>query len=765
MRTMLEKYEEAGKLLPPVVKNAVLNAEPGINWINDGSFWYLCEMRVGEGRGKQFVKVDCADGKKTPLFDHEALAKLLEADAAALPFDTVEYDPQSDAVSFKYQEKQYTFAGGELKEEELPAMDKKELLSPDGKYALFVKDFNLFSRNTETGEIRALTQDGEEFNDYARPGDSVAARTQFLFREIPEAPIAQWSPDSKKFITFRLDRRNVLEMPIVKSYEADGETNIRPTMLNYRCPLPGDSDDQLPYAYFYLFDIESGEGMQLDALPVITGNAPFGSEWGCVQWFEDSTHAYFFRVARGNHDSVMYLMDAATGECRPCVKDHADTFLNFHYCGEYNGYGKYSNSSYVTRDCKNVIWKSERDGFYRLYWCDAATGEYLYPITPAGRVCDRLIRVDEEKKLIYFMMNNFGEEQGISDPYYQLLCKVNFDGTGFEILTPEDADHRVSMSPDGGYFVDNYSRVDLPPVTVLRACDGSFVAELVKADIEDLLKLGFVFPERFSVLSQDGKTKLYGILIKPTELEEGKKVPVVDHIYGGMHSSFVPKRFTWQGAQGREAFGGLQSYAHLGIAGVMLDGLGTFWRGKAIQDWSYKNVHGCADIADHVYCMKELSEKYPFLDIDNVGIWGNSAGGCATSRAMFEFADFYKVGVSSAGNHDQRMNNMFWSEDYDDIYTKEVYDAGDNAALAGNLKGKFLIAHGALDDNVNMSQTLRVVHRLIQANKDFDMLIVPDIDHNIPSHKYFIRKKMDFFVKHLLHDVPPAEYVFECYKA
>ena len=162
--------------------------------------------------------------------------------------------------------------------------------------------------------------------------------------------------------------------------------------------------------------------------------------------------------------------------------------------------------------------------------------------------------------------------------------------------------------------------------------------------------------------------------------------------------------------------------------------------------------------------LEKLSEKYPFLDIDNVGIWGNSAGGCATSRAMFEFADFYKVGVSSAGNHDQRMNNMFWSEDYDDIYTKEVYDAGDNAALAGNLKGKFLIAHGALDDNVNMSQTLRVVHRLIQANKDFDMLIVPDIDHNIPSHKYFIRKKMDFFVKHLLHEVPPAEYVFDCYK-
>ena len=764
MKTMLEKYEAAGKLLPPMVKDAVLNGEIRFNWIDDGAFWYLCQTRNGSGRGKKFVKVDCRTGEKMPLFDHEALAKLLEAEAEDLPFDTVEYQAEEDAVTFRKDGKKYTFAGGELKEEEEKAADKKEALSPDGKYALFVKDYNLFSRNTETGEIRALTEDGEKFNDYARPGDAVAARTQFLFREIPEAPIAQWSPDSKKFITFRLDRRNVLEMPIVKSYEAEGETNIRPTLYTYRCPLPGDPDDKMPYAYFYLFDVESGKGQQLDALPVITGNAPFGPEWGCVQWFEDSSHAYFFSVNRGNHDAVMYLMDAATGECRPCVRDHADTFLNTSYCGEYNGYGKFSSSSYVTRDCKNVIWKSEIDGFFCLCWCDAKTGEYLHPITPAGRVCDRLIRVDEEKQLIYFMMNNFGAEEGISDPYYQLFCKVNFDGTGFEILTHEDADHRISMSPEGSYFIDDYSRVDLPPVTVLKACDGHVISEVEKADIEDLMKLGYIFPERFSVMSNDGKTTLYGILIKPADLEPGKKYPVIDHIYGGMHSSFVPKRFTWHGMQGREAFGGLMSYAQLGFAGVMLDGLGTFWRGKKIQEWSYKNVHGCADIADHVFCMKELQEKYPFLDIDNVGIWGNSAGGCATSRAMFEFADFYKVGVSSAGNHDQRMNNTFWSENYDDVYTKEVYDAGDNAALAGNLKGKLLVAHGALDDNVNMSQSIRLVHRLIQANKDFDMLIVPDIDHNIPSHKYFIRKKMDYFVKHLLHETPPAEYVFECYK-
>ena len=495
MKTMLEKYGEAGKLLPPMVKDAVLNGEVTPNWIDDGAFWYVCETRVGEGRGKKFTKMDCSTGVKSPLFDHEALAKLLEADAADLPFDTVEYDAKEDAVSFACQEKKYVFKNGELTAEEAEAPNKKETLSPDGRYALFVKDYNLFSRNTETGEIRALTTDGEQFNDYARPGDSVAARTQFLFREISEKPVAQWSPDSKKFITFRLDRRNVLEMPIVKSYEAEGETNIRPTLYTYRCPLPGDPDDKLPYAYFYLFDIETGKGQQLDALPAINGNAPFSSEYGCVQWFEDSSHVYLYSVNRGNHDAVMYLADAATGECRPCVRDHADTFLNTSYCGEYNGYGKFSSSSYVTRDCKNVIWKSEIDGFFRLYWCDAETGEYRYPITPAGRVCDRIIRIDEEKRLIYFMMNNFGEEEGISDPYYQLFCKVDFDGTGFEILTPEDADHRIAMSPEGDYFLDNYSRVDLPPVTMLKACDGSIISEVEKADIEDLLKLGFIFPE------------------------------------------------------------------------------------------------------------------------------------------------------------------------------------------------------------------------------------------------------------------------------
>ena len=262
MKTMLEKYEAAGKLLPPMVKDAVLNGEITVHWIDDGSFWYLCDTRPGNGRGRRFVKVDCGTGQKTPLFDHEALGKLLDADAENLPFDTVEYEPGEAAVTFSHEGRKVTFAGGVLKEEEEKAVDKKECLSPDGRYALFVKDYNLWSRNTETGEIRALTEDGEQFNDYARPGDAVASRTQFLFREIPEQPIAQWSPDAKKFITFRLDRRNVLEMPIVKSYEADGETNIRPTLYTYRCPLPGDPDDRLPYAYFYLFDIETGKGQQ-----------------------------------------------------------------------------------------------------------------------------------------------------------------------------------------------------------------------------------------------------------------------------------------------------------------------------------------------------------------------------------------------------------------------------------------------------------------------------------------------------------------------
>ena len=291
----------------------------------------------------------------------------------------------------------------------------------------------------------------------------------------------------------------------------------------------------------------------------------------------------------------------------------------------------------------------------------------------------------------------------------------------------------------------------------MYSSDGTKLHELVKADITDLMGRGYVLPERFDVTASDGKTKLYGILVKPAEFDPQKTYPFIDYIYGGMQCTNVPKSFTWKGnIAGREMMGGLEEFAQLGFAGIILDGLGTPMRGKKIHEISYENIHGCAGLKDHVYCLKQLKEKYPFLDLDRAGMWGNSGGGCATSRAMLEYPGVYKVGVSSAGNHDQRMYNESWTEHYYGSYNKDIYLKGDNTALAANLIGKLFIVHGAVDDNVAMSQSIRLIDALIKEDKDFDFLILPRTDHNVPANPYFIRKKLDYFVQYLLEKEPPA---------
>lgn len=540
---------------------------------------------------------------------------------------------------------------------------------------------------------------------------------------------------------------------------------MRPGLWEYPCPFATDTDEEIPHYTLYVGNAEEKTIKAVDGpdflYPLFTDE---DRSW--VKWLDDSSAFYFTWIKRGFQEGRLYLGSPKDGKTELLVREVTDDFLNLGAFGQVDGYGTYLFSNFVTGDQKYAFWQSEKSGYAHLYRfalekkeTDMESGTDLFRDageTVKGLIVQKLVKVDELKKLIYFMANNVEE---CSDPLYYQLYVIGFDGSGLKRLTPEDGVHAVSMGEDA--FVDTYSRVDLPPVTVLRRTDGSFVRELEQADVTALMNAGYQMPERFTVKAGDGTTQLCGILLRPANFEPDKTYPVIDYIYGGAQLYNVPRDFTWDNSMDREIMGGLQEFAQLGFVGIILDGRGTPGRGMEFHKYSYRNIHGCAGLEDHAACMQELKKKFPFIDLDRVGIWGNSGGGYATVSAMFKYPNLYKVGVASSGNYDQRFYEHSWTERYYGLYEEELYRQGDITALAEKLEGRLLLAYGAMDDNVTMSQTLRLCDRLNRCNKDYDLVVLPRMNHNVPSDLYFIRRKMDFFVKHLLGEEPPREFTFE----
>ena len=740
---MIEKYKNAEKLLPWNVKHAVLNGAPVPVKLDDTHFYYAYEQRDEDTVFVTFKKVNTIDGSEEDLFDHEELCKLLETDH--IPFDTCAVN--DNTISFIYNNEDYDYTDHQLIKKGYH-QETASSVSPDQTKEVFVRDYDLWMKDRETQKETRLTYDGEKDFAYGK----IAEYSGYITERVkgkPEKPDVLWSPDSRYFLTYKLDQRNVPELYILQSYDDEHLESIRPRLLTYKCSFPEDQD--VPSAYYYIGDAEKETLQKADLEPQVSGGRLFSGYYNHAKWMEDSSAVYTTLVRRG-HKSADFAIIYLDGKTNTILSETSDTALNISTWGNLDGYNDYCASNFLTKDQKTVIWQSERDNFARLFRYDAQTKEVLYPITPKTVSVGELIYNDDENQVVYFYVSNVAE---VSDPYYQLVARASYDGKIFEILTPEDAMHRCTIINE--MMIDTYSRVDLPPVTVLRKTNGEIIKTLVEADISDLLDRGYILPERFTVKASDGETDLYGILIKPRDFDETKTYPFIDYIYGGMQCYNVPKAFAYAGnIEGREIMGGLEEMAQLGFAGIILDGLGTPGRGKKLHNISYENIHGCAGLKDHVYSLPELKEKYPFLDLDRAGIWGNSGGGCATSRAMLEYPDTYKVGVSSAGNHDQRMYNESWTENYYGLYNKDIYLKGDNTSLAKNLKGKLYIVHGAMDDNVAMSQSIRLIDALIKEDKDFDFLILPRTNHNVPANPYFIRRKMDYFVKHLLKEEVPS---------
>jgi dipeptidyl aminopeptidase/acylaminoacyl peptidase len=520
-----------------------------------------------------------------------------------------------------------------------------------------------------------------------------------------------------------------------------------PALRAWKYPLPGD--EAVTMISRVVIDVDSGKMVRLQMPPdqhrsSLCDDVACRGEWGDVQWSADGSTIAFVSTARDHRREQLRVADTATGTIREVLEEKAETFFESGNGGVNWRYLPASNE---------VIWFSERDNWGHLYLYDLSTGREKRAITRGDGNVTQVLRVDEQKRIVYFTA--VGRESG-RDPYFRHLYRAGLDGGNADLLTPENGDHDVVFSPSGRFFVDSYSTPDVPPVVQLRDSDGRIVLAIEKADITKLAAAGWQPPVPITVKARDGVTDLYGLMYKPTNLDPGKKYPIVNHIYPGPQTGSVGAR-TFNPSRGDA-----QALAELGFVVVELDGMGTPWRSKKFHEAYYGNM-GDNTLPDQVAGMKELAVRYAWIDIDRAGIYGHSGGGYAAADGMFRYPDFFKVGISEAGNHDNRVYEDDWAEKWQGLLDPKPdgssnYDNQANQLIAKNLKGKLLLAHGTMDENVPPNNTLLVVDALIKANKDFDLLMLPNRGHGFGNEGYMVRRRWDYFVRHLLGAEPPREY-------
>jgi dipeptidyl aminopeptidase/acylaminoacyl peptidase len=614
------------------------------------------------------------------------------------------------------------------------------VVSPDSTRAAFIRDHNLWVRELATGRETQLTTDGVKDFGYATDNAGWIHS---------DRPILVWSPDSKKIATFQQDERGVGEMYLVQTRVG------HPLLEQWRYPLPGDSvittiqrviiDLDGPRVVRLRMPADQHRSTLCDHITCFRGAAlPAGSGlWADVEWMPDGNQLVFVSTARDHRHEWVRAADARTGQVRDVFDETDPYFLE-------SGFNAINWRALPATN--ELIWYSERSDWGHLYLYDLASGRLKNAITSGSWKVLQVLRVDEPARTIWF--TGAGREPG--DPYFRRLYSVRMDGTRLQLLTPEDADHEVALAPDGRTFVDSYSKPDVPPVSVLRDAAGKLVLTLQQADVSRLLATGWKPPMPFIVKARDGKTDLYGLLFRPTNFDSTRKYPIINNIYPGPQTGSVG------GRSFSASRGDCQSLAELGFVVVQLDAMGTPMRSHSFMAAYYGDM-GDNGLPDQVTGMQQLARRYAWIDIDRAGIWGHSGGGFASADAILRYPDFFRVAVSEAGNHDNREYEDDWAEKWQGLLAggpngTTNYDNQANQLLAANLKGKLLLAHGTTDDNVPPYNTLLLVDALIRANKDFDLLLLPNRRHGFGGEPYMVRRRWDYFVRNLLGAEPPAGY-------
>jgi dipeptidyl-peptidase-4 len=742
-------YQRAEQMLTWNALRNVTGDQVNPTWYPDSTrFWY----RVMTPRGFEFVTVNPKTGSRALLFDNGRLAAALTrvADTVVvgtkLPFQTIAFENEGKderRIRVKLGKSGFTcelVTYACAKTDTLPDRTRYAR-SPDEQWDAFASGNNLWARKVGSTDSVQLTTDGAPGYAYGVTSPSV---TQIRLKR-PSAPQVTWSPDSKRLVVPRIDERGVGKFVLYSS------TTSRPQYYEYPYALPGDSIVQTYVNY--VVDVSTHTSRRLDAppQPYMTFYT-FGGR--SVQWSPSSDRIYFTQVDRGPKLVQLMVADASGGVPRQIIADSSKSYV----VGSLDIVGGRTN----WRPLKNgdVIWFSERDGWGHLYHV-GADGAIKHQITSGDWVVTGLLNVNEALGRVYFTAR--GREVS-RHPEYDLLYSVGLDGTGITLLTPEDAYHRVTAVPGAPLFLDTYSRVDMPPVSVLRSADGRVVKELEKADISALKATGWRPGDVFIAKARDGVTEISGVIWKPSNFDSTKSYPVIDHIYPGplitpVSHEFYPTRATFS----YSAFGQVQALAELGFIVVEINALGNSARNKAVYTTWYGNM-GDNGIPDHVAAIKQLGSRFRWMDLTRIGIYGHSGGGFSSTDAMLRYPDFFKVTVATSGNHDNRTYYHGWGERFQGLLVKDTLRGTDNFAaaanktIAGNLKGKLFLIHGDLDDNVHPAHTIALVDALVKANKTFDMLILPDATHDLTGSTYVIRRTWDYFVDHLMGARPPADY-------
>jgi dipeptidyl aminopeptidase/acylaminoacyl peptidase len=692
--------------------------------------------------GHEFELVDAAAQTKQPAFDHAKLAAALSVvsgesyKAATLPFPRFHFVSNRSAIEFMANGGRwhcdltsYTCSksttprrGADEDDDDDYGYDdtpraindpQHTEASPDGQWLAFVENYNVCVRSKDGKQTLDLSTDGSEGNYYA-------------------VGTFAWSPDSKYLVAYRIRpgyRR------LVRYVDPDPPNQLQPEYSTMLYPKPGDA---LALQQPVLFDIAAKREIPIDS--ALFPN-PYGL--GDAKWWKDSRGFTFDYNQRGHQLYRVIDVDVPTGAARALITEQSSTFINYEPLVD-NQYDHGKIYRHDVDDGKEIIWASERDGWEHLYLINGRTGEVENQITKGNWVVRAVNYVDDQKRQIWFEASGMNPGE---DPYFVHGYRINFDGTGLTPLTPVAANHRLEFSSDGKYYVDLWSRIDLPPTMALyRTEDNRQILQIEQADITKLTAAGWHPPEAFSAKGRDGVTDIWGVIYRPANFDSKKKYPVIEDIYAGPQGSFVPKSFSARA----------EPLTQLGFVVVQIDGMGTNNRSKAFHDVAWHDLKD-AGFADRILWHKAVAARYPWYDISRVGVFGTSAGGQSAMGALLFHPEFYKVAVSNSGCHDNRMDKIWWNEQWMGWPVGPQYSDSSNVDNAWRLQGKLMLVVGLMDHNVDPSSTFQVVDRLIKANKTFDLLVVPEADHGTrgPWSRYADRNLFDYFVRNLLDEPIP----------
>ncbi len=715
-----EAYQKADSVLKfnEFVYNQIFNP----TWVDSTAiFWY----QVKSKSGIEYKLVDAAKGTRKPLFETEKLVEKLneiskkQITVKELQLKELKFNQEKNNIQFIYAGNYWTctLKNYKLSKDSVvkPAnpepywgnffdeLGNKQVASPDSQWLAFIKEYNVFIRNVKDKKEYQLSFDGS-------PGDYYSS-------------YFSWSPNSRKLAVNRVREYEKRQIYFVESSPKD---QLQPILHKRDYLKPGDA---LPIKHPALFDIESKKQISVDSKQFENQ-----FELSNPQWRKNSSAFTFEFNQRGHQAYQVVEVNATDGLIRVIVDEQSNTFID------------YSSKKYRfdLEKSNEIIWTSERDGWNHLYLIDTKTGKVKRQITKGEWVVRKVLHVDEDNRTIIF--EGSGKNPG-EDPYYVYCYKVDIDGGLLLEITPEKMNHQVMLSPKSDYIIDTYSTVETPPVSVLRSTKtGNIIMELEKADISELLARGWNAPEPFEAKARDGKTDIWGNIYRPTNFDSTKKYPIIEYIYAGPHSSFTQKSFQ----PVNYAYSGL---AELGFIIVQLDGMGTSNRSKAFHDVCYRNLKD-AGFPDRILWIKLAAEKYPYMDTTRVGLFGGSAGGQSTLAGLLFHPEFYKAGVSSCGCHDNRMDKIWWNEQWMGYPVGPHYAENSNVENAGKLEGKLMLIVGEMDDNVDPSSTFQVADALIKAKKDFELVVLPGSNHTLGGD-YGEQKRRDFFVRNFLNEPTP----------